>query len=139
MSDEMSAEPVAWPALLKAAQEIVESKPTWKHFIDGTPLANDIAVWMADFAQEHAQSPSVARAMAIAECASMVERWEATYDGADSDLSLLADDMRSLSPAPSVTEEWVAEIINSIPGGVNSEDCYSVVRATLAALGVEVK
>lgn len=38
--------------LMQQAQRIVESKPTWKRFIDGTPLANDIAVWMADFAFE---------------------------------------------------------------------------------------
>ncbi len=43
-------EPVAWVDLLKEAEEIVKSKPTWKRFIDGTPLSNDIAVWMADFA-----------------------------------------------------------------------------------------
>jgi len=39
-----------WPHLLDAAQQIVEAKPTWKRFIDGTSLSNDIAVWMADFA-----------------------------------------------------------------------------------------
>ena len=42
-----------WVSLNKAADEIVRSKPTWKRFIDGTPLANDIACWMADFALEH--------------------------------------------------------------------------------------
>ena len=46
-------EPVAWVDLLKEAQQIVESKFLWKRFIDGTPLANDIACWMADFAQQH--------------------------------------------------------------------------------------
>ena len=38
--------------LLKEAEEIVKSKPTYKRFIDGTPLSNDIAVWMAEFAME---------------------------------------------------------------------------------------
>ena len=42
-----------WVSLNKAADEIVRSKPTWKRFIDGTPLANDIACWMAYFALEH--------------------------------------------------------------------------------------
>ena len=46
-------EPVAWVDLLKEAQQIVESKFLWKRFIDGTPLENDIACWMADFAQQH--------------------------------------------------------------------------------------
>lgn len=50
-------EPVAWVDLLKEAQKIVESKPVWKRFIDGTPLANDIACWMADFAQQHTSPP----------------------------------------------------------------------------------
>ena len=46
-------EPVAWVDLLKEAQQIVESKFLWKRFIDGTPLANDIPCWMADFAQQY--------------------------------------------------------------------------------------
>lgn len=39
-----------WVELLAEAQRIVEGKPTWGKFIEGTPLANDIAVWMAEFA-----------------------------------------------------------------------------------------
>jgi hypothetical protein len=50
-------EPVAWVDLLKEAQQIVESKFLWKRFIDGTPLANDIACWMTDFAQQHTTPP----------------------------------------------------------------------------------
>jgi hypothetical protein len=45
-------QPVAWVDLLKQAEEVVRSKSLWKKYIDGTPLANDIAVWMAKFAQE---------------------------------------------------------------------------------------
>jgi hypothetical protein len=50
-------EPVAWADLVKEAQQIVKSKFLWKKFIDGTPLANDIACWMADFAQQHTTPP----------------------------------------------------------------------------------
>ena len=50
-------EPVEWVDLLKDAQQIVESKFLWKRFIDGTPLANDIACWMADFAEQHTTPP----------------------------------------------------------------------------------
>lgn len=50
-------EPVAWVDLLKDADKIVRGKVLWKRFIDGTPLANDIAVWMADFAQQHTSPP----------------------------------------------------------------------------------
>jgi hypothetical protein len=51
-------EPVAWTDLLKQAEEVVRSKSLWKKYIDGTPLANDIAVWMASFAQEHTTPPA---------------------------------------------------------------------------------
>jgi hypothetical protein len=51
-------EPVAWGDLLKKAEEVVRSKPLWKKYIDGTPLANDIAVWMASFAQAHTTPPA---------------------------------------------------------------------------------
>ena len=47
-------EPVDWIELNKEADAIVRNKSTWKRFIDGTPLANDIAVWMADFAESYA-------------------------------------------------------------------------------------
>lgn len=43
--------------LLKEAQEIVRHKCTYKRFIDGTPLDNDIAVWMADFVMEKLYDP----------------------------------------------------------------------------------
>ena len=52
-----SQEPVAWVDLQKEAQQIVESKILWKRFIDGTPLANDIACWMADFVQQYTHPP----------------------------------------------------------------------------------
>lgn len=52
-------EPEAWDwvSLTNAAQEIVHSKAVWKRFIESTPLANDIACWMADFALEHTTPP----------------------------------------------------------------------------------
>ena len=50
-------EPVAWITLQKEAQQIVKSKVLWEKFIDGTPLANDIACWMADFALQHTHPP----------------------------------------------------------------------------------
>jgi hypothetical protein len=51
-------EPVAWVDLLKQAEEVVRSKSLWKKYIYGTPLANDIAVWMASFAQAQATPPA---------------------------------------------------------------------------------
>lgn len=60
-------QPVAWVDLLKEADQIVKNKPTWKRFIDGTPLSNDIAVWMADFAQEYASPPPAADVQELVE------------------------------------------------------------------------
>lgn len=48
------AEPVAHEDLMAAADETVRASPLWKRFIDGTPLSNDIAVWMVRFAHEWA-------------------------------------------------------------------------------------
>lgn len=39
-----------WLELGAKAQSIVQGKSLWRKFIDGTPLSNDIAVWMVDFA-----------------------------------------------------------------------------------------
>ena len=38
--------------LLAEAKQRVRSSPLWHRFIEHTPLKNDIAVWMADFAAE---------------------------------------------------------------------------------------
>ena len=57
MAADKLQEPVAWADLQKKAQQIVESKFLWKRFIDGTPLANDIACWMADFARQYTTPP----------------------------------------------------------------------------------
>ncbi len=41
--------------MVKAMQEaeaIVKAKFLFKRFIDGTPLSNDIAVWMAEYARQ---------------------------------------------------------------------------------------
>jgi hypothetical protein len=48
------AEAEDYVSLLKAAKEHVNTSVLYKRFISGTPLENDIAVWMADFASEHA-------------------------------------------------------------------------------------
>lgn len=39
-------------SLLKEAKRRVNASVLYRRFIDGTPLENDIAVWMADFASE---------------------------------------------------------------------------------------
>ncbi|HQY77380.1 MAG TPA: hypothetical protein PLT54_11625 [Rhodoferax sp.] len=47
--------PLDWVAMLKDASRVVKGKPTYKRFIDGTPLDNDVPVWMADFAVAQAE------------------------------------------------------------------------------------
>jgi hypothetical protein len=51
-------EPIKLPdftALLKEAEAEVVAKPVYQRFIDGTPLSNDVPVWMAVFAEHHAR------------------------------------------------------------------------------------
>lgn len=47
---ESGAGVASWPQLRDRAQKAVEGKVLFKRFVDGTPLENDIACWMADFA-----------------------------------------------------------------------------------------
>jgi len=53
LAKQEQGEPVAWVDFLKDAEQIVKDKFLYKRFIDGTPLANDIPCWMADFAQQY--------------------------------------------------------------------------------------
>jgi len=48
-----SPQPFDYVAVLKDAKQIVNASVLYRRFIDGTPLENDIAVWMADFAAKH--------------------------------------------------------------------------------------
>jgi len=48
--------PFDYVAVLKDAKQIVNNSVLYRRFIDGTPLENDIAVWMADFALKVAES-----------------------------------------------------------------------------------
>lgn len=50
MRQQKARERGGMPSLMREAQAIVEQKFLFPKFIDGTPLANDIAVWMAEFA-----------------------------------------------------------------------------------------
>lgn len=54
--DTSEREIVTFPDALKTAQAIVESYPLYRRFIDGTPLQNDIAVWMVEFALKGGKS-----------------------------------------------------------------------------------
>lgn len=45
-----AAQRLNYVEMLKRAKGIVRASPLWKRFIDGTPLSNDAAVWMVDFA-----------------------------------------------------------------------------------------
>ena len=46
---------------LQQAKTVVRSNVSWKRFIDGTPLENDIAVWMTDMAAECVRDAAGAR------------------------------------------------------------------------------
>jgi hypothetical protein len=53
-------------ALLQEAKQRVNGSPLYRRFIDGTPLENDIAVWMADFASEQQPDLTALRAATAA-------------------------------------------------------------------------
>lgn len=90
------------------------------------------------------ESPAEVRALAIAECARAVGECRVLVTETDPVLvaketsESLAQQLRALSPAPSVTEEWVEKRLKeaySMPGPTP----HAAVRATLAALGVKVE
>jgi hypothetical protein len=59
----MGGELPTFDATLREAEGQVRASPLWKRFIDGTPLSNDIAVWMTVFAQHEART-ALARGVA---------------------------------------------------------------------------
>jgi len=61
LAQEDYAEPVAFDVLLREAEAEVRGKSVWKRYIDGTPLSNDVPVWMAVFAQQHARQAALAQ------------------------------------------------------------------------------
>jgi hypothetical protein len=77
-------EPVAWGELFKKAEEFVDSKPVYKKFADGTPLLNDIPVWLADFAENYAApippTPSQQEAM---DAANRLLNFAPEFEGGD--------------------------------------------------------
>ncbi len=71
------AEPDDYVALLAEAKRRVRASVLWKRFIEHTPLENDIAVWMADFASEREQA---GRAEALREAEAVPELFSALKD-----------------------------------------------------------
>ena len=51
-------EPVDFALLLREAEEVVRERQAWMQFIDGEPLSNDLAFWMAVFAEDVARRTS---------------------------------------------------------------------------------
>jgi len=131
MSDEMSAEPVAWKVRRDSWADgewyYMETKPTWA----------DAAIPL------YSQSPSVVRALAIAECARVGRdlykgdgsRLNSYDEGWNDGIDAAEQAIRALSSPPSVSEEWVAYRVIKCRG-TNVE---AGIRATLAALGVTVE
>jgi hypothetical protein len=107
-------EPVAWVDLLKQAEEIVQSKSLWKKYIDGTPLANDIAVWMASFAQEHTTPPAAPDLQA---------ELDATNRQVEILSDALAESRRELAALKAVQEPvaWCSQCGHTCPQTVNQE------------------
>ena len=74
---------------LRVAKERVEASPLYERFIDGTPLSNDIAAWIAqtycegaEFARQLERELAEAREQRdrLAEAAkAVVDRWETPF------------------------------------------------------------
>lgn len=135
MSDEMSAEPVAWinPVSMRTMSDA--EKKNWEKTWPAQCLEFTTPLY--------SQSPAIARAMAIAECARVVHDEALLYVGERAALPLTAAAVKIqlLSSPPSVSEEWVWNIANDV-SMASPEECATVhlaVRATLAALGVTVE
>lgn len=130
----MTAKPMAWIEHHKGGDNLnwEQSRP------DDTPL--------------YASSPAQARALAIAEAARVCEQEAATFtihnctfpESYKRGAQLCADRVRALSPAPSVTEEWVQEQVRKALGNAVNyprhdwcmyQDGF---RAALQSLGYEV-
>jgi hypothetical protein len=58
MSDQTSERGIDYVKLLQEAKRRVRASPLWR-FMEHTPLENDVAVWMADFAIETAEAAQV--------------------------------------------------------------------------------
>jgi hypothetical protein len=54
----------AWQDVLGDAEQLVRQKPLWAKYIKGTPLENDVPVWMAEFALRLLQRDRTARGVA---------------------------------------------------------------------------
>ena len=94
-------QPVAWTDLLKQAEEVVRSKSLWKKYIDGTPLANDIAVWMVNFAQEHTTPPAAQPAVQDGRDWSLLEATQESLREHMAEIKRL----KAAQPAPVMTDE----------------------------------
>ena len=68
-------------SLLDEAQKIVRAKFVWRRFIDGTPLSNDVPVWMAEFAL--ARQPPSHASVSLSDIRQVVEDARNTLRDAD--------------------------------------------------------
>ncbi|ALQ01443.1 hypothetical protein [Pseudomonas brassicacearum] len=95
--------------LMREAQTIVESKFIWKRFIDGTPLSNDISVWMAEFARGHVDLLQAELASALEELDTLKDAVHHALDDSEEDaqtgqVTLYRTDFDKLIEL--VPEEW---------------------------------
>lgn len=138
----MSAEPVAW----------MTDKEPFRVVLAETKACMPSVAAESHCIPLYSESPAQARAMAIAECARVGRdlykgdgsRLNSYDEGWNDGIDAAEQAIRALSEKPSVTEEWVVERARTAVAGIDTadDDVYiavrSAVRATLAALGIEV-
>lgn len=139
----MSAKPVAWSPVSKTG--------LLRGIREGLPTEEDIAIAEADgdsIRYFHASPPAEARALAIAEAARVGRdlykgdgsRLNSYDEGWNDGVDATEQAIRALSPAPSVTEEWIEDRLENLDeNGYTGNGQRLAILATLAALGVEVK
>ena len=121
-------EPMAWVDLLNAAEKIVRSKAVWKQWIDGTPLSNDVPVWMATFAQYHAAQQPAAPALPADAAEWLRQKYGAERGHPDWRALAEAFEAGKAPPRAPLTEERIMEIVAELQCDYDDDDGVPIVE-----------
>jgi hypothetical protein len=106
-------EALDWVSITQDADKIVRDKAVWKRFIDGTPLANDVSVWMAEFALEK----SAALRLHAQHLQDRLNRMEALMREPDEDMfNSLTDRMWKEHTSSTVWQAMSAALLAKVDG-----------------------
>lgn len=148
MSDLKSAEVpplerLDYVKVLNDAKAIVRASVLWKRFIDGTPLENDIAVWMADFAFQVAEGEARRRVPPTFDFLAHLQRqrdWSGETFGPGARTAGVIDhirkELREIEADPADVSEWIDVVILGLDGawraGYQPQDIIDALAAKQA-------